>query len=118
MAGFNYARSQATATKLIAKFGQAGVIRRMVASGPSYDPTLTPQDYACTLVDLDVDERSIDGTLVLRGDRTVYLSTQGLSITPDLSDKLLIGGVEHAIMNVQPLSPAGTVVFWQLTARK
>lgn len=118
MAGFDYARARATAERLIAKFGQAGAIRRIVASGPSYDPTLTPVDHPCKLVDLDIDERTIDGTLVMRGDRMVYLSTEGLGITPELSDKVLIGGVEHAIKNVLPLAPGGTVVFWQLQARK
>ncbi|SOC45758.1 hypothetical protein SAMN05892877_117147 [Rhizobium subbaraonis] len=118
MAPFDYARARSTAERLIAKFGQVGAIRRMTASGPSYDPTLTPVDYPCTLVDLDIDERTIDGTLIMRGDRMVYLSTAGLGIVPELSDKVMIGDVEHAVVSVQPLQPAGTVVMWQIIARK
>ncbi|MEY9719766.1 hypothetical protein ABIA22_002256 [Sinorhizobium fredii] len=118
MASFDYVRARSTAERLIARFGQAGLLVRFTASGPSYDPTLTPTPYACTLVDLDVDEELIDGTLILRGDRTVYLSTAGLTIVPALSDKIMIGGAEHVIIDVQPLQPGGTVIFWQLQARK
>lgn len=118
MPTFDYARARATAEKLIAKFGQAGVIRRVTTSGPDYDPIISTEDHACTLVDLDYDERQIDGTLIMRGDRMVYLSTKGLSIRPELSDKVVIGDVEHAIKNVMPLAPGGVTVFFQLQARK
>lgn len=118
MATFDYSRARSTAERLIAKFGQAGAIRRVTSSGPAYDPVQTTTDHACKLVDLDVDEQTIDGTLIMRDDRLVYLSTAGLSIAPELSDKVVIGGVEHAIMNIKPLSPAGVVVFWELQARK
>lgn len=118
MAGFNYARSRATAERLIARFGQDGAIRRVVNSGPDWDPVQTIEDFACKLVDLDYEEKNIDGTLIMRGDRMVYLSTAGLTLEPQLSDKVLIGGTEHAIQNVLPLSPGGFIVFWQLQARK
>lgn len=118
MAAFDYARARSTAERLLARFGQSGTIRRLVKSGTSYDPVLTPADYACTLVDLDYDERQVDGSLIKRGDRMVYLSTAGFTIRPELSDKVLIGGVEHAIMNVMPLAPSGTTVFFQLQARR
>lgn len=118
MAGFNYTRSRGTAVKLIAKFGQAGAIRRTTVSGPVYNPVTTDEDFPCKLVDLDVEESSIDGTLVLRGDRTVYLSTEGLTIEPLRTDRVLIGGEAHTIIDVKPLQPAGLVVFWELVARK
>ena len=117
MAGFNYARARATAERLINRYGQDGAIRRIVESGPAWDPVLTPEDMACRLVDLNYEEKNIDGTLIKRGDRMVYLSTAGLTIEPQLSDKVLIGGVEHSIQNVLPLSPGGIIVFWQIQAR-
>lgn len=118
MAGFDYTRSRGTAIKLIAKFGQVGAIRRTTVSGPDYDPVTTDEDFPCRLVDLDVEESSIDGTLVLRGDRTVYLSTEGLNIDPLRTDCVLISGVPHTIVEVKPLQPGGLVVFWELLARK
>lgn len=118
MAGFDYTRSRGTAVRLIKKFGQRGAIRRTKLSGPSYDPVETDVDHPCALVDLDVEERSIDGTLVLRGDRTVYLSTEGLTIEPLRTDKVVIGGDPHTIVAVQPLQPGGPVVFWELNVRR
>jgi hypothetical protein len=120
MATFDYARARSTAERLIARFGQSGTIRRYTpVGGESYDPeAFIPDDFACTLVDLDYDERQIDGTLIMRGDRMVYMSTAGLTIRPELSDKIVIAGTEHAIKNIMPLSPGGVDVMFQLQARK
>lgn len=117
MAGFDYTRSRGTAVKLIDKFGQAGAIRRTTVSGPAYDPVTVDEDFPCRLVDLDVEAKNIDGTLILRGDRTVYLSTEGLTIAPLRTDRVVIGGVPHTIVEVKPLQPGGIVMFWELTAR-
>lgn len=113
-----YDEMRGVAEEMIAEFGQTGAIRRTTLSGPSYDPVETDLDHPCTLVDLDVEERSIDGALVLRGDRTVYLSTEGLSIEPLRTDQVVIGGNPHTIVDVKPLQPAGLIVFWELQARK
>ena len=118
MDAFDYGKTRTTAERLIAKFGQRGSLRRVVNSGPDYDPVQTSEDFLCSLVDLDQSQVHVADTLVQRGDRMVYLSTEGLSITPTLSDKVLIGGVEHALVDLQPLSPGGTVVFWQLQVRR
>lgn len=118
MDAFDYGKARATAERLIAKFGQRGSLRRIVNSGPDYDPVQTREDFPCSLVDLEQSQAHVSDTLVQRGDRTVYLSTEELSITPTLADKMLIGGAEHAIVDIQPLSPGGTVVFWQLQVRR
>ena len=104
--------------QLIAKFGQKGNLRRITNTGPDYDPVQTSEDFACSFVDLDQSQVHVADTLIQRGDRMIYLSTEGLSITPTLADKVLIGGVEHSIVDIQPLSPGGTVVFWQLQVRR
>ncbi|MDE1996775.1 MAG: hypothetical protein KGI75_30020 [Rhizobiaceae bacterium] len=117
MTGFDYAGARATAERLIKRFGQPGKLRRVTATGPDYDPEQTVEDYACLLVALDYDQQFVDNTLILSGDRMVYLSTQDLAVTPDLSDRLVIDGAEHAVISITSLSPAGTVVFWQIQAR-
>jgi len=116
--GFNYARSQATASRLIAKFGMTGAIVRLTKSGPSYDPTVTEASHACVLVDLDYKDTLIDGSNIKRGDRMVYVAMQGLDIVPSVADKITINTVQHAIISVKPLSPAGLVVFYEIQARK
>lgn len=118
MASFDYARIRATAARLIAKFGQAGAIRRATTSGPAYDPETVTTDHACQLAVMQYTDDKIDGTLIMRGDKLTYLSTAGLSIEPSTADKLMIGGEEHAIVNVKPLSPAGLVVFYEIQARR
>ncbi|MCW0979408.1 hypothetical protein OK142_01185 [Agrobacterium sp. BT-220-3] len=114
MATFDYAKPRATAERLIARFGTAGAIRRTVQSGPSYDPVLTDTDYPCTLVTLEIDMSKIDGTLIQKGDRMVYVSTQGLPIEIAESDRIVIAGKEHVIKQCRPLSPAGLTVYYEL----
>ncbi|MBB5573304.1 MULTISPECIES: hypothetical protein [Rhizobium] len=118
MAAFDYAKTRTTAERLIAKFGQQALLRRITNSGADYDPFQTSQDFACVLVDLDYTQAHISNTLIQRGDRMIYLSTAGLSIAPMLEDRLLIAGVEHAIFDVLPLSPGGITVLWQLQVRQ
>lgn len=118
MAAFDYDRTRVTAERLIATFGQKGSLRRVANAGPDYDPVQTSEAFACLLVDLDHNQAHLAETLIQRGDRMVYLSTEGLSITPTLADRLVIGDIEHAIVDIQPLSPGGTIVFWQLQVRR
>ncbi|MBB3381793.1 MULTISPECIES: hypothetical protein [unclassified Rhizobium] len=118
MVAFDYDKVRSTAERLIAKFGQKGSLRRIASAGPDYDPVQTSEDFACSFVDLDQSQVHVADMLIQRGDRMIYLSTEGLSITPTLADKVLIGGIEHAIVDIQPLSPGGTVVFWQLQVRR
>jgi hypothetical protein len=116
MTSFDYARSRATAERLIAKFGMAGAIRRKTSTGPAYDPSFTTTDYLCKLVVLNYEDSKIDGSLIRRTDKMIYLSTEGLSITPTEADSI-VAETAYQIINIKPLSPAGTVVFWEIQAR-
>ncbi|OIS90738.1 hypothetical protein [Brucella cytisi] len=117
MAKFNYARSVATANRLIDKFGQTGAIRRTETSGDPWNPGTSDTDYPCTLVALDYDQEDVDGTLIKSTDKKVYVATKGLPIQPTTTDKVLIGGIVSSIVQEKPLNPAGTVVYWELQAR-
>lgn len=132
MTAFDYTRTRATAERLIARFGQTGALRRMVDDGDVFNPTQTqtPVDYACTFAVLDYAKKDIDGTLIRQTDQMAYLSTAGLAISPETTDRLMVGGAwsgspatyvggsPMTVVNVKPLSPAGTVVFWELQVRK
>ncbi|BAQ18315.1 hypothetical protein [Methyloceanibacter caenitepidi] len=123
MATFDYAKSEATAQRLIAKFGQAGAIRRVTGSndpGTPWDPsddTETTTDYDCTLVVLEYGKMEVDGTLILATDRKVLVSTAGMTVEPLVSDKLVIGSDVYEIVTVKPLNPGGTVLLWEVQAR-
>lgn len=127
---FDYARTRATAERLIARFGQVGALRRTVDDNDPFNPSQTTTDHRCTFAVLDYAKKDIDGTLIRQTDQLVYLSTAGLAIAPETQDRLVVGGAWQSspvayiggavmtIVNVKPLSPAGTVVFWELQVRK
>lgn len=116
---FDYARSRATAERLLARFGQAGALREPgEPTGPAYNPTPgEPTYHPCTCVVLEYDLREVDGSSVLATDRKVLISTEGLAVEPSTERSLLLGGTEHAIISVRPLSPAGTVLLWEAQIR-
>lgn len=118
MTAFNYTRLQDTAKRLIARFGQTGALRRTTLDDDPFNPTSTTADHACTFAVLDYAKKDVDGTLIRQTDQMVYLSVAGLSITPETTDQLIVGGAVMTVVNVKPLSPAGTVLFYELQVRK
>lgn len=129
MTTFDYARTRATAERLIARFGQTGALRRTTDDGDPFNPSQTAADHACTFAVLDYAKSMVDGTLIKQTDQMVYLSTSGLAITPETTDRLIVGGTWSGsplklngsvmtIVNVKPLSPAGTVLMWELQVRR
>lgn len=114
---FDYSRSKATASRLISRFGQSATLTQETLTGPDYNPTITETDYTVKVAVMEYSNLEVDGSSIQQTDRMAYLSTDGLSVTPQTDDKLTIGGQEHQIINVKPLSPGGTVVFYELQVR-
>lgn len=102
MANVLYTRLQRTAQRLIAKYGQAGVVTRVTPpdSVLGGEPVLTP--YPATLVPMSYEARYVDGTVVQHGDVQVYISSVGLPITPQVGDHVVANGVEYSIVNTEP----------------
>ena len=120
MSTFDYARAVATADRLIKKFGQAGKVRRPTTTGPGYKPTAgAPDDHDARFAVIKFALKDVDGTRVLVTDKKVYLSAAGLPVVPTASDKLVeADGGELKIVAIEPLKPAGTVVFYEIQARR
>ena len=118
MTAFDYARSKASADRLLTRFGQSGTLLKYTKSGPSYDPVITWPPHACTFVVLDYANREVDGTRILATDKQVLLAKASLAIEPTTADKLLIGGVEHKLIAVKPISPGGTTILYELQVRR
>lgn len=118
---FNYTAAEATAHRLIANFGQAATLRLMTTTGGSaFDPTSgtqTTTNYSVTLVETDYTRAEIAGGLVERGDKKLLLSTDGLTVTPALSDKIVMNSVVYAIIDIKPINPGGTVLLYEIQAR-
>lgn len=106
MTAFDYARSQQTAERLIARFGQVGKHRRGATDTPI---KLAVLEYAA---------REIDGTRVQVGDRRIYISPIGAPGDMRAGDKIIdAAGVPYVIILASPMSPAGIVAYWDLQAR-
>lgn len=118
---FDYERAASTALSLITRFGQAATINRdSFSGGNAWDKSsgsTTTADTTVRCAVVDYADNEIDGTLIKRNDKRVYVAASGLAITLALSDRITIGGVSHAIIGMKTLAPAGIVIFYELQAR-
>lgn len=106
------------ASRIIARFGQAGTLRQIVNSGPEWAPVQTEVDTAITVAVVEYAQEVRDGTLIQSGDLRALVSVEGLSVTPTTADKLIVGGVEHVIARIAPLAPDGVVRFFDMQVRR
>lgn len=97
-----YARLQATAQRLIAKFGQAGVVTRLTPPDPVLGGEPVPTPYPATLVPMAHEAHYVDGTVIKTGDMQIYISSVGLAIEPTVGDVVTANGTDYAIVNGDP----------------
>ncbi|WP_457661685.1 hypothetical protein [Sinorhizobium medicae] len=102
MANPIYARLQATAQRLIAKYGQSATVKRITPPDPVYggDPVVT--SYPATLVPMAYEARYVDGTVIQTGDMQIYISAIGLPIEPTVGDVVTANGADYAIVAGDP----------------
>jgi hypothetical protein len=117
-AGFNYARSAATAQRLIEKFGQKGKLLKYVEPASSnVKPTYTTINDVGMVV-LDYSTRQIDGTRIQANDRMIYVGVRNVSdISPVDRIQDATGATYEIIDPVKPLNPGGVVVFYEIQGR-
>lgn len=124
-AAFDYNAIRHTADALIAKFGTASAIRRVVNSGSDFDPVQTPTDYATTGVVTNLTRWysafANDNSDVLRTDRLGYVSMGpliALGVTRILPNDVFVhGGAAYQIIDAKPVAPAGSPVVYILQLR-
>lgn len=118
MASFDYAKTQATAERLINRFGHVGAIKRTTPPDPIIGGDGTTTSYAATLVPMTYDARYVNGTTIISSDRQIYVSAVGLSIVPAVGDVVRAGGVDYRIVNADPQNYDGvTNVVYILQGR-
>jgi hypothetical protein len=120
---FDYLESRADADEMIAEFGQVVTVRRTVASGTPYDPTLTSADYATKGTRIEFNRRQLASGSVLADDERWLIAAGPLAAlgVTELSpgDFVVVGGVERKVGPLsKPLAPAGTVVLFDVQAQK
>lgn len=115
MANPLYARLQATAQRLITKYGQTGKVVEisaepdpMVGGDPEdveHPARMFPDKYAA---------REIDGTVIKAGDVKLYISSVGLTVEPTVGMyAVMADGTSYRIENADPNNYDGitNVVF-------
>jgi len=94
-----YRRLQATAQRLITKYGQSGVIKRSTPPDPVEGGDGSETDYTAILVPMTYEQRYVNGTTILTNDREVYISSVGLAIVPQVGDIVSAGGVDYRVVD-------------------
>lgn len=127
MATFNYAKSQATAERLLKKFGRPVTLKRQVPGGPAWDPGVpTWQEYPAIAAVLPYakgtieafDNRLEGGTLIEERLRYVLMSPVGLPIEPKSGDRVNFDGHDWTVLGCTPLNPAGTPVLYPMGVKR
>jgi hypothetical protein len=116
MSTFDYSRAVATAKRLIARFGQDATLIQIANSGPAHNPTQVETDVSIKAAVFDYTLREREGSLIEQGDKKVYISTEGVP-SISVADKIEFGSERQSIINLIPLSPGGTVVFYEAQVR-
>ena len=122
MSGFNYAKSAATALRLITKFGQTATILRTEIKEPSkpWDPSsgeTVVTEYPVQAVVTEFAQRLIDGVNVKYGDKLVLVAASGLAVIPTPNDAISVGGQTYSVVGVSVVSPGGTALVYNVQAR-
>ncbi|UXA66013.1 hypothetical protein [Xanthomonas prunicola] len=114
-----YDRLQATATRLINRYGFDAQLQRAGApTGPPHNPQPGPATrHDCKVVELEYSLTNRDATLVLKGDKLGLIST-AIDTVPTLSDRIVLGNDLFTFIDLQPLSPGGQVLLYEFHARR
>jgi len=115
----NYAELASHVEKLITKYGKTLTLRAYSAA--TYDPVTmvyvagSAVDTSVSAVEEAYKDYEIDGTLIQAGDIRLMVSS---SVEPTPSMKIVIDGVEWAIIRVYPLRPGEVTFYYTIQARK
>ncbi|WP_011580560.1 hypothetical protein [Chelativorans oligotrophicus] len=112
---FDYGRMQGTATRLLDRFQQGTVLLKRVTLSPGqneWDPPVeTPATYPLKASVRRLHQRYENGVLIVETGDLVTFAVP--AVVPELTDTLIIDGVERAITNLTPIPAAGTTVAWK-----
>ena len=111
-----YENMAVTATRLLTKYGQTITFRTKT----TFDPVTGAESGSSTdstTIGLfqRIPDRLIDGTRILSSDKLIVIDS---SYTPDLSQKVIIGGDQYSIEEINEVNPAGTSIVYFVRLRK
>ena len=105
----------------IKKYGKPGQIAVNVAStgAEPYESQLDGETlHDGKFLQTKFEKADNQGTLVEKDDVLYLLSTEGVTIDPDLANRVIVGGVTYQIVRIDPLEPGIVTMFWYVHARK
>lgn len=118
-----YDRMQATALRLIAKFGQQVTLTDVVPG--VYDPATGETSAGSTTVQTpmailqDSGAQYGNGDMIEIGDKKILIAAKGLTIPPRLTSTVTgVDGVVWRIVNVKATNPAGTPLVYEVQGQK
>ena len=113
----DYSVKAARAKSILEKFGALGNVKISRSSGisdPILGDTLITTEFDLTAVDLKVSSDLIQAGLVESTDRMVIASSD---TKPLMDDTIVIGSVDHKVINVMTVTPAGFDVIYKIICR-
>lgn len=119
MQPFDYTRSQATAERLIKRFGQpATLLRKTIipGGGPEFDPEpdqVIEEAFPLTVVDLDTEIRAagLDDPAPLTKHSILIAPDAG--VEPSEADRVSLQDREYGIAAVRRVSPGPLLLLWE-----
>lgn len=129
MTAYNYATPKASAHRMLTRYGQTVTLSRHTIG--SYDPstgsstdTVTTQTATGIIFEWgrnssspSYGESNIDTSLILSGDKQLYLSPTGIT-TPIVNDTITdVNGKSYTIIVVKELAPAGVTILIECNIR-
>jgi len=115
-----YTNLKNVALRLLTSKGQSLTFTRPVTSSfnpaTGVDTPATPITYSGYGAALNYNKSEIDGDLIQIGD--IRLLLEATSTAVEMGDPVPIDSITYRVMNIRPLSPAGTVVAYELQLRK
>jgi len=121
---FDYAKTAATALKLLTRFGQD--VTLVMATDGAYDPDLgtstrteATETRKAALLDFDRINFGMtldDGSRVMASDRRCIMDANGTA--PTTLDFIEVAGERYPIKALKTLSPAGVPILYDMLIRK
>lgn len=113
--GFDYSAKRDKAEILIARYGQEALL---LQDGPLVGPAWAaqpgePNESSVVIVVIDTKATPAQDGVASRLKKTVMMSVPAYA-TPARGDTLVIGGVQHEVLEIRPFAPAGEPVFFEM----
>lgn len=111
----NYAQLANDVSAVIEEFGATAILRKTSggATTPWGTETATQTDTEITVVDDNIQNRYIDGTLTTRRARVLLVSVAA-GVVPAKADQVQVRGVWHDIEEVLTTAPGGVDLLYEL----